>query len=823
MVDHGSFQPEFEKRLDLFLDKAEKTSKRPSILKAFGKDSDNQTQQMTAGRNYKEIVLDDLMHMMLTVMRDVKDVSVMVPSYKKLAEARTGQTYSDEQTAASIKMEQKRLQQDPDLRQNFLPAHIAVLYGRLSETEVEEAASEWVMLAEDVAYLATDNNGMDKAYDAYGELRAAVTQQLENIYKNAAKGPSNTNTTTTTNESKNMNDRLSQLLENFAENLTEQAAADEFDEILYRSKEMRQTTATVMKDNNAYALCVGPAGSGKSAVVRGLANNIVTNQVPEKLKGAQIYRLKVRDMKATSGQGQITAQDPMGEQSVGDLFISRFHEIMKGVSEHNEKGEEQIIIDLDELATMGDRLPVFQARNVLAAAMSDYKHLRIIGEVNDVDFHHLQQEAPQMVETFQKVRINPLDDKQTLALLKEKVAGTALQSTDERTLKRITQLTNRFMPTVKQPGASLEVLDSASSYAELDGTELTEDHVIETVADQAGIPREFVGSSVSERIAKLGDNLPKMILGQDEAINKIIGSMKVANANLHDPNKPLGSFMLIGPTGVGKTETAKALAESLGVPLFTEDMGNYQDYHAKSKLIGSPPGYVGFNQEAALEKVARAPYSVLLLDEIEKAHGDILNILLSVLDEGRVQLMNGKDVDFKNCIVLMTSNLGEADAQFAKEKNKIGFNAASADAQKEEKEAMADEVRQDAIKKRLPPEFINRLDGILKYNNLQKEVARSIAKNKVEKVSAFLQEKNQDLNLTISKKAMDQLVDAGYDEQYGARPMDRAIKDLIKEPLAEWIVENGASITEPTTLNIKQVAPKFQLDVKKAAGATPAP
>lgn len=667
MVHHGSFQPEFEKRLDRFLDKAEKTSKRPSVVKAFSEPDENGGQAI-AGRTYKEIVLDDLMHMMLTVMRDIGDVSAMVPSYKKLAENRTGQTYSDEQTEASIKMEQKRLQQDPDLRQNFLPAHIAVLYGRLSETEVKEAADEWNMMAEDVAYLATDDNGMDKAIDAYGEIRAAVTQQLENIYKNNPQGQSNK--TTTTNESKNMNDRLSQLLESFAENLTEQAAANEFDETLYRSKEMRQTTATVMKDNSAFALCVGPAGSGKSAVVRGLANNIVTNQVPEKLKGAQIYRLKVRDMKATSGQGQITAQDPMGEQAVGDLFISRFHEIMKGVSEHNEKGEEQIIIDLDELATMGDRLPVFQARNVLAAAMSDYKHLRIIGEVNDLDFHHLQQEAPQMVEAFQKVRINPLDDKQTLALLKEKVAGTALQKTDERTLKRITQLTNRFMPTVKQPGASLEVLDSASSYAELDGTELTEDHVIETVADQAGIPREFVGSSVSERIAKLGDSLPKMVLGQDEAINKIIGSMKVANANLHDPNKPLGSFMLIGPTGVGKTETAKALAESLGVPLFTEDMGNYQDYHAKSKLIGSPPGYVGFNQEAALEKVARAPYSVLLLDEIEKAHGDILNILLSVLDEGRVQLMNGKDVDFKNCIVLMTSNLGEADAQFAKEKTK---------------------------------------------------------------------------------------------------------------------------------------------------------
>lgn len=822
MIKHGSFQPEFEKRLDQYLKTAEKWGERPSIIKAIEEPAVPEEEEMLNGRSYKELALEETVQMMLTIMRDTTDSSALLPHYKKLIDTRWGSDFSEEHLATRLDESLGICRKDPVYRLNALPCHIALLYNRLSETEVREAADQWLTLAEDVSNLATDENGLDKAADAYGEMAHTVLETIQKLYKIKPENAFSRNAATSKTGT-DMNDRLQSLLDNFAENLTSKAGQGKCEDIYHRDREIRQTTATVMKNSNAYALCVGPSGAGKSAVVEGLANKIAAGEVPEKLQDARIYRLKVRDMKATSGQGMVQAQDPLGEPSNGDLFMTRLHEILKGVSEYNTQNEDQIILDIDELATMGDRLPIFQARNVMAAAMADYPNLRIIGEVTDMDYHSLQQEVPKMLEAFHNVRIEPLDDKQTLALLKEKVAGTALQATEEKTLKRIVQLTNRFIPTVKQPGASLDVLDAAASYAELDGTDLTEDHVIETIADQAGVPREFVGSSVSERIAKLGDSLPKMVLGQEEAINKIIGSMKVANANLHDPNKPLGSFMLVGPTGVGKTETAKALAESLGVPLITEDMGNYQEQHAKAKLIGSPPGYVGFGQEAALEKVARSPYSVLLLDEIEKAHGDVLNVLLSVLDEGRVQLMNGKDVDFKNCIVLMTSNLGEADARFAKEKNKIGFNVASSDVQKEEKEAMADEVRQDAIKRRLPPEFINRLDGILKYNNLQKEVARSIAKNKVEKVSAFLQDKNQNLNLTISKKAMDQLIDAGYDEQYGARPMDRAIKDLIKEPLAEWIVENGASITEPTTLDIRQVTPEFKLGVKKAAGAAPKP
>jgi ATP-dependent Clp protease ATP-binding subunit ClpA len=439
--------------------------------------------------------------------------------------------------------------------------------------------------------------------------------------------------------------------------------------------------------------------------------------------------------------------------------------------------------------------------------------------VNDVDFSSLESDAPSMIAKFQKVKVEPADKDETVALLQDKLKALGHNNADTKVLERIIQLTNRFVPTRKQPGASMDVLDSALSYAELDGKDLHEDHVVKVVSDQAGVPKEFVGSSVSERIATLGDRLPKMVLGQDKAINKIIGSMKVANANLHDPDKPLGSFMLIGPTGVGKTETAKALAESLGVPLITEDMGNYQEQHAKAKLIGSPPGYVGFDKEAALEQVVKSPYCVLLLDEIEKAHGDVLNVLLSVLDEGRVQLMNGKEVDFKNCIILMTSNLGAKEAQDARETSSFGFG--TGDDETEARDKAAEEVMNKAINNKLPPEFINRLDGILTYDTLKIEVARKIAVTKVAKVSEFLKDKNHNLHLELSDNAMEELVNLGYEPRYGARPMDRAIKDRLKEPLAEWLIENAKSITEPVKLIVKELDKQFNLEVKpiKAAGS----
>lgn len=826
-IQSASYPEECKNRVKAYISYITEREAGPLVPKIIDNLQTDTEKQIFADRTYTQVALDEIIGVTQTLMQDISDKSRILPAYHELMKARYGENTSLDTAKKHLEEGCEKTKNNELFPLDYIPAHIAILAGNIPQEEFSGNVRTWLHLSQDIAYTVNDNKDqLQKIEQRYKKLEENVKEDLEIFLEELytedfqledANNQESGNGKTSIQKTKSL---LGTLLDTYGEDVTEKAKETNTD-ICFRDNETRQAMAILLKEKTPYALCVGGSGAGKTSVVDGIANAIVDGNVPEKLKDSRIIRLKIRDMKASSGQGQIL--DPItGGAAIADLFMSRFHDLLKGVSEHNTKNKEQIILDIDELGTMGDRLPVFQAKNVLAAAMDDYPNLRIIGEISDLDFHSLQQEAPKMVERFQQVRVLPLDTEQTLSLLKGKIAGTGLQNTEEAILKRIIQLTNRFTPTVKQPGASLDILDSARSYAELDGTELTEDHIAQVISERASVPKEFIGSSISERISTLGEKLPNMVLGQDNAIKKIIGSMKVANAGLKDPNKPLGSYMLVGPTGVGKTETAKALAESLGVPLITEDMSNYREQHAKAKLVGSPPGYVGYQDKAALEKVAESPYCVLLLDEIEKAHGDVFNVLLSVLDEGRVQLMNGKNVDFKNCIILMTSNLGEKDAQDAKEQNTIGFTTSTEEDQKKEMEQKADDVREKAIKDRLPPEFINRLDGILKYNALQIEVARNIAVQKVAKVSAFLQDKNQNLSLEISEKAMDQLVSTGYDERYGARPMDRAIKDLIKEPLAEWIVENGASITEPTTLYVKNVENTFDVKIKKAANG-PAP
>lgn len=756
---------------------------------------------LVQGRSLTEIAFDDMINMFETLHNGETDHTILLKSYQLLLQERSGKSVTEAGALKQLEDGLNNKKIDPSSRSTGFPSFIKIIQKTALPQEMADIANEWLQLSSAITNLASDMN-FQQALATRQSFAKTVIDEF-NMVVNGGVDPAeqkNTSSNTSSHEGK-MNPSLKKLLDNFGEDLTEKAKNTENSAITGRDDELYQTTATIMQDNNPFALLVGPSGAGKTAIAEALAHNIASDNVPNKLKGAKVVNLKIREMKLQLGQGA----------------LSSLHQILKGVSEYNQQNSEQVILHIDELSTMNDRIPVFQEKNALATAMDNYKGLRLIGEISDSAYSSLQSDSPEMAARFQRVTIAPLSKDATKQLLKDKLTAMGHNHVDDKVLERIIQLTNRFVPARKQPGVSFDILDTAASYAELDGKPLDEEHVVKVISDQAGVPKEFVGSSVSERIAMLGDTLPKMVLGQDQAINKIIGSMKVANANLHDPDKPLGSFMLIGPTGVGKTETAKALADSLGVPLITEDMGNYQDQHAKAKLIGSPPGYVGFDKEAALEQVAKSPYCVLLLDEIEKAHGDVLNVLLSVLDEGRVQLMNGKQVDFKNCIVLMTSNLGAKDAQNARDSRSIGFGGQQDDTQKEQR---AQEVMKKAINAKLPPEFINRLDGILTYEPLKIEVARMIAKSKVKKVSEFLREKNQNLHLELSDEAMEQLVTLGYEPRFGARPMDRAIKDRLKEPLAEWLLENAANITEPKRLVVTELENAFNLSVepmKKAA------
>lgn len=769
---------------------------------------------LVRSRSFKEIVFDDAMNAFEDIMKDVPDQDIPVSFYLQMVRARgdSAATLQDADKKLKAALALKRAPSAPR-KKDPVPDFLKVIVEDAQINIVAMLANNWGNVLKNFGRLAMSGEALAAVQTAEIRLKtmalevnqslAQRKENLENLEEMLEQdGKTARRPGAALPAPAGMPDmRLQQLLSLFGEDLTEKARRKELPAVIAREDETRQVLAAVMQQDNPYALSIGRTGAGKSAVTAALARKIADGDVPAKLKNARLVHLRLKDMKANSGQGQ--RQDPRtGETSIVDQFNERLYYILSRVAEHNRKGGQQIILNISELGDMAGRIPsFFQARDVLSSVM-DVGGLRLVGEISEQKFNQLETEAADLLGRFHRARIAPLDAADTIEVLKTAAARTKKETgveTPADLMDRIVKLSSRYLPALAQPAAALDTMEAAVAYAEVRGRrKVCDDDVVDVVSSIAGVPKEFIGSSMSERISTLGEALPKMVMGQDEAIKDVVASLKIANANMQDPNKPLGSFLMVGPTGVGKTETAKALAAHLGVPLITEDMGSYQDQHAKAKLIGAPPGYVGFDKEAALEKVAKSPYCVLLLDEIEKAHNDVFNILLSVLDEGRLQLMNGKTIDFKNCIVLMSSNLGARDAENARDKRSFGFGGVKTDG---DAEAGAAYLR--TIEDRLPPEFINRLDGILKYNRLADAVVRKIAARKVEQVSAFLTDKNRDLRLELSPEAMEDLFSLGYDPRYGARPMDRAVKKYIKQPLADWFIENGAGVTEPTTLYVK--------------------
>ncbi|TAL30046.1 ATP-dependent Clp protease ATP-binding subunit ClpA [Phenylobacterium sp.] len=553
-------------------------------------------------------------------------------------------------------------------------------------------------------------------------------------------------------------------LEAYCVNLNEKAKQGKVDPLIGRMSEVERCIQILCRRTKNNPLLVGDPGVGKTAIAEGLARKIVNKQVPEVLAGSTIFSLD------------------MGALLAGTRYRGDFEERVKQVVKELENHPDAVLF-IDEIhtvigagATSGGAM---DASNLLKPALASGT-LRCMGSTTYKEFRQHFEKDRALVRRFQKIDVNEPTIDDTIKILKGlKVYYEEfhkLRYTNDA-IKAAVELSAKYINDRKLPDKAIDIIDEAGASQMLlpEGRRkkvIGLKEVEAVVAKIARIPPKSVSKSDTEALKQLESDLKRAVYGQDEAIDSLSAAMKMARAGLRDANKPIGCYLFSGPTGTGKTETARQLASTLGIELLRFDMSEYMERHTVSRLIGAPPGYVGFDQGGLLtDAVDQHPHSVVLLDEIEKAHPDVFNILLQVMDHGQLTDSNGKKIDFRNVVLIMTTNAGASDAQ----KNSIGFGRGKAE----------DEV-DEALKRLFTPEFRNRLDAIVQFKPLTPEIIRQVVQKFVMQLEAQLADRH--VTIETSDEAADWLAKNGFDELYGARPLARVIQENIKKPLADEIL-----------------------------------
>ena len=559
------------------------------------------------------------------------------------------------------------------------------------------------------------------------------------------------------------------LLDQFAINLNEQARLGLIDPLIGRDKEIERVSQILIRRRKNNPLLVGESGVGKTAIAEGLAKLIVEESVPEPMLGSTIYSLD------------------MGSLLAGTKYRGDFEKRLKGIIAELMKREKSILF-IDEIHTIigagAASGGVMDASNLLKPLLSSGQ-LRCVGSTTYQESRGIFEKDHALSRRFQKIDVPEPSIKETYEILKGlksrfedhhdlKFSNPALKIAAELAARHIN---DRFLP-----DKAIDVIDEAGAYQRLQPVSKRKKLIgvsdIELVISKiARIPAKSVSSSDKAQLRGLADKLKMVVFGQDPAIDALSTAIKLARAGLRDGSKPIGSFLFAGPTGVGKTEVSRQLANVLGVELVRFDMSEYMERHTVSRLIGAPPGYVGYDQGGLLtEAVNKQPHCVILLDEIEKAHPDVFNLLLQVMDHGTLTDNNGRKADFRNVIVIMTTNAGAELMSRAS----IGFSN-----QDHRTDGM------EAIKKMFTPEFRNRLDCIVQFGELTIEVIKTVVDKFLVQLQSQLDDKK--VFLDVDDDAREWLANNGYDAKMGARPMDRLIQEKIKKPLAEEVLFGSLS------------------------------
>ncbi|MEJ6712344.1 MAG: ATP-dependent Clp protease ATP-binding subunit ClpA [Rhodobacterales bacterium] len=553
-------------------------------------------------------------------------------------------------------------------------------------------------------------------------------------------------------------------LAKYCVDLNDKARKGEVDPLIGRDHEVERCVQVLCRRRKNNPLLVGDPGVGKTAIAEGLARKIVDGEIPEILSGATIYSLDLGSLLA-------------GTRYRGD-FEERLKAVMKELEDHPDA-----ILFIDEIhtvigagATSGGAM---DASNLLKPALQGGK-LRCMGSTTYKEFRQHFEKDRALARRFQKIDVNEPSVEDSIKILK----GLKPYFEDHHdvrytsdAIKTAVELSARYIHDRKLPDKAIDVIDEAGAAQHLlpeskRRKTISTKEIEAVVAKIARIPSKTVSKGDAETLRDLETALKRVVFGQDQAIDALSSAIKLSRAGLREPEKPIGNYLFAGPTGVGKTEVAKQLADTLGVELLRFDMSEYMEKHAISRLIGAPPGYVGFDQGGLLtDGVDQHPHCVLLLDEIEKAHPDVYNILLQVMDHGKLTDHNGRTVDFRNVILIMTTNAGAAEQA----KSAIGFGR-----DRREGEDTA------AIERTFSPEFRNRLDAVISFGPLSKAVILQVVDKFVLQLEAQLMDRNVMIELT--KPAAEWLAEKGYDDRMGARPLARVIQEYIKKPLAEELL-----------------------------------
>ena len=625
------------------------------------------------------------------------------------------------------------------------------------------------------------------------------------------------------------------ILDNFCTDLTEKARKGELDPVVGREKEMERVAQILSRRKKNNPILIGEPGVGKSAIVEGLAQRIIERKVARQLWGKRVLTLDMASLVA------------------GTKFRGQFEERVRNLLMELEKNPD-IIIYIDEIHTIigaGGSQGSMDAANMLKPALARGQ-MQCIGATTIDEFRKTIEKDGALDRRFQKIMVSPTTAEETLQILHRLKSAYEkhhkVQYTDEA-LEACVQLTQRYISDRAFPDKAIDAMDEsgarmhisniptstemdkleeelrsieerknmaikAQNYEaaadlrdelqmkseqlerlqqawveqqEQNRSEVTSETVAQIVSIMTGIPAHRIGSEENQRLRMLDKNLQGNVIGQDEAVRKVVRAIQRSRVGLKDPNRPIGTFLFVGPTGVGKTYLTKRLAlEMFGseASLIRIDMSEYGEKHTVSRMMGAPPGYVGYEEGGQLtERVRRKPYSIVLLDEIEKAHPDVFNILLQVMDEGRLTDGNGTTIDFRNTIIIMTSNSGTR--QIKDFGTGIGFQTAPSD---EERKQQTRAIVEKALKKQFAPEFLNRLDDIIYFDQLSRQDIQKIAEIELKPLVRRISEMGY--KLEISEKTKDRIVAEGYDLQYGARPLRRAIQRLIEDPICEKLLAN---------------------------------
>jgi ATP-dependent Clp protease ATP-binding subunit ClpC len=647
------------------------------------------------------------------------------------------------------------------------------------------------------------------------------------------------------------------VLDNFGRDLTKMAEEGKLDPIIGREKEIERVSQILSRRKKNNPILIGEPGVGKSAIAEGLALRIVQKKVSRVLFNKRIVTLDLASLVA------------------GTKYRGQFEERMKAVMNELEKSPE-IILFIDEIHTIigaGGASGSLDASNMFKPALARGE-IQCIGATTLDEYRQYIEKDGALERRFQKVIVEPTTVEETIQILnniKSKYEEHHNVIYTDEAIKACVTLTDRYITDRHLPDKAIDALDEAGSRvhiknikvpkniieiekkieevkeekskvvrsqkyeeaARLRDTErklleeleiakkkweeetklhketVSEENVAEVVAMMTGVPVQRVAQHESERLVKMYDEIKDSVIGQDEAIKKIVKAIQRNRAGLKDPNKPIGSFIFLGPTGVGKTQLAKVLARYLfdsDDALIRIDMSEYMEKFAVSRLIGAPPGYVGYEEGGQLtEKVRRKPYSVVLLDEIEKAHPDVFNLLLQALDDGQLTDSLGRKINFKNTIIIMTSNIGVR--QLKDFGQGVGFTTS---AKKEAADEHAKSVLENALKKAFAPEFLNRIDDVVIFNSLSREDIHKIID--IELKNLYGRIRDLGYEITISEEAKDFIAERGYDANYGARPLKRAIQKYLEDPLAEEIIK--AHLQEGDNVKVDLDKDKNELTIK---------